>query len=130
MFDFFGELRKRRRSEGEKKDEEHDSADDLSFCIDGRLIIERHRVTESEEDHQDKHENPSRIIKDCNETHASDSDYKDGAAPSSEEGIGDMSPIQLSYWKEVEGGDKEANPSGISDRMKHHIDILWNLSND
>jgi hypothetical protein len=39
-----------------------------------------------------------------------------------------MPPIQLSHWKKVEGGDKEANPSSISDGMKHHVNVFRNLS--
>jgi len=41
-----------------------------------------------------------------------------------------MSSIQLSHRKEVKGGDEEADPSGISDGMKHHINIFGNLSQD
>lgn len=87
-------------------------------------------MSEPKEDHQDEHENPSRIVEDGDETHDCDGDEENGAAPLSEEGIGDMSPIQLSHRKEVEGGDKEADPSGISDGMKHHINIFGNLSQD
>lgn len=87
-------------------------------------------MTESEEDHQDEHQDPSRVIKNRDETHASNGDEEDGPAPSSEKGIGDMSSVQLSNWKKVEGGDKEANPSGIPDRMEHHVHILWYLPND
>lgn len=87
-------------------------------------------MPEAEEDHQDEHENPSRIVEDGDETHDRDGDEEDGAAPSSEEGIGDMSSIQLSHRKEVKGGDEEADPPGISDGMKHHINIFGNLSQD
>lgn len=130
LFDLLGELGKGRRGEGEKKDEEHDAADHLSLSIDGRLIVKWHGMPEAEEDHQDEQENPSRIVEDRDETHDSDGDEEDGAALSSEKGIGDMSSIQLSHGKEVEGGDKEADPSGISDGMKHHINIFGNLSHD
>ena len=87
-------------------------------------------MPESEEDHEDEHKNPSRIVEDRDETHAGNGDEEDGAAPSSKEGIGDMSSIDLSDMKEVKGGDEEADPSGISDGMKHHINIFWNLSQD
>lgn len=77
LFDLFGELGKGRRGEGEKKDEEHLPADQLSIPIDGRLIVKRHGVPEPKEDHQDEHENPSRIVEDRDETHDSDGDGSD-----------------------------------------------------
>jgi len=46
LFDFFGELGKGGGGEGEKKDEEHHPPDQLSFPIDGRLIVKRHGVPE------------------------------------------------------------------------------------
>lgn len=85
-------------------------------------------MPEAKEDHQDEHEHPSRIMENGDETHDSNGDEENGTAPSSEKGIGDMSSIQLSHREEVEGGDKEADPSSISNGMKHHINVLRNLS--
>jgi len=85
-------------------------------------------VTEAKEDHQDEHEEPSRIVEDRDKSHGCNGDEEDGTALSSKEGVGNMPSIQLSHWKEVEGGYEEANPSGISNGMKHHINILRNLS--
>ncbi len=116
------------RSKGEEEDQEHEAPDHFSLSIDRGLIIERHGVAETKEDHEDEQENPSGIVEDRDKTHDCNGDEEDGAAPFSEEGIGDVAPVQLSHRNQIEGGDEETDPSGISDRMEQNIKAFRNLS--
>jgi hypothetical protein len=87
-------------------------------------------MSEAEEDDEDEEEEPPRIIKYGDEGHDSNSDEKNSSAPPSKEGIGNMASVQLANRKKIEGGDKESNPSGITDRMEKNIKIFRNLTHD
>ena len=93
MSDLINKLGKWGRSEGEEKGEKHNSTDQFSFSVDGGLVIQWGGMSEAKNDHQDEHENPSRIIEYRDKCHDRNADEEDGTTPSSKEGISNVASV-------------------------------------
>jgi len=91
--DLINELGKWSRRERKEKSEKHNCADQFSFSVDGGLVIQWGGMSEAKKDHQDEHENPSRIIEYRNKRHDRNADEEDNPALSPKEGINDVASV-------------------------------------
>ncbi len=119
--EFLDELRKWGNGKGEEKGEKGHSAHQLPRAIEGRLVIQRGWVPETEDNDKDQQKKPSGIVDDGDEGHDPDGHEEDCPALPSKKGIGDVASVKLSNGKKVKGGDEKANPSCISDGMEQNI---------
>lgn len=75
-------------------------------------------MTEADNQHrQDSPEEPPHP-KEAQSQHSHKGDAGDDVMIAPEEGIGDMSPVQLTDGDEVDGGDPQTDPGGVSHRME------------
>jgi hypothetical protein len=130
LLDFFNELGERGRRKGEEEGEKRDSPQELSFSIEGSLVIQGSRMPKTEEDDEDEQEKPSGIVENGDKGHHRNGDEEDGFTPFPKESIGNMASVKLPDRKKIEGRDEKTHPSGITDGVKKDIMILRNRTDD
>jgi hypothetical protein len=115
------EGRKGYRGESGKEDEKGEAADNLSTPIQRGVVFEGRGVLITDKKEEDYQQEPSEIVDEAYERDTQEGQAKDDLAMGTEEGVYDVSTVELSCGQEVEGGDKEPHPSSIGDRVKDDI---------
>jgi hypothetical protein len=128
LFHLFGELGKRRRGEGEKESQKSESSNQLPSPIERRLIIQWGWMAKSEEDEENKKQDPTWVVEYGNEGHDNYGNEEYETTLLSKEGIGDVASVQLPDRQEVEGRYEETHPSRIANGMKKNVIIFRNLT--
>jgi hypothetical protein len=91
-----------------------------------RLVLVDHRgvMRSEDEEHDDQEHGPEQVARSAGEDQQAQGGHRgeqrDAARTPAKDGIADVAAVELTDWREVEGGGQQAEPGGPAQRVQVH----------